>query len=85
MDQTVECYKKVVQLKQHHVLYWSLGTLLDKQGNTDEAIAAYQKSLELKPDFSFALYELTSNYVKLGRNQEAGRRVAAELLRAIPK
>jgi superkiller protein 3 len=71
VDPAVECYKDVVKLKQHHVLYWSLGAMYDRQGNTQEAIAAYQKSLELKPEFSFALYALAAAYMKQGRNQEA--------------
>jgi tetratricopeptide (TPR) repeat protein len=71
VDQSVDCYKDVVKRKQHHVLYWSLGAMYDKQGKTEEAIAAYQKSLELKPEFDFALYALASAYIKQGRNQEA--------------
>jgi tetratricopeptide (TPR) repeat protein len=38
VDPAVECYKEVVKLKQHHVLYWGLGTLYEKQGNVEEAI-----------------------------------------------
>jgi len=32
--------------------------MYERQGNMEEAIATYQKSLELKPEFSFALYGL---------------------------
>ena len=71
VDQSVECYKDVVKRKQHHVLYWSLGLMYERQGNMEQAIATYQKSLELKPEFTFALYGLATAYVKQGRNQEA--------------
>lgn len=45
--------------------------MYERQGNMEQAIAQYQKSLELKPDFSFALYGLATAYVNQGRNQEA--------------
>ena len=53
------------------MFYMSLGDSYQKQGKLDEAIAAYQKSLELKPEFTFSLYNLAFVYMKQGRNQEA--------------
>lgn len=49
VDQSGECYKDVVKRKQHHVLFWSLSLMYERQGNMEQAIATYQKSLELKP------------------------------------
>jgi tetratricopeptide (TPR) repeat protein len=69
VDPAVECYKEVVKLKQHHVLYWGLGTLYEKQGNVEEAITAYKKSLELKQQY----------YIL----QNVDPRMAADLLRVI--
>jgi tetratricopeptide (TPR) repeat protein len=37
----------------------------------DDAIAAYQKSIERKPTFTFSLYQLGYVYMKQGRPQEA--------------
>jgi len=84
VDQSGECYKDVVKRKQHHVLFWSLGLMYERQGNMEEAIATYQKSLELKPEFSFALYGLASIYMKQGRNQEAAPHLQ-KLLAVEPK
>jgi tetratricopeptide (TPR) repeat protein len=53
------------------VLYLSLGNAYEQQGKFDEAIAAFQKSLELKPEFAFSLYELGYVYIKQGRYEEA--------------
>jgi tetratricopeptide (TPR) repeat protein len=71
LDETVECYQKVLKQKKHHVLYLSLGNAYEQQGKFDEAIAAFQKSLELKPEFAFSLYELGYVYIKQGRYEEA--------------
>jgi len=71
LDETVECYQKVLKQKKHHVLYLSLGDAYEQQGKLDEAIAAFQKSLELKPEFTFSLYQLASLYMKQGRYEEA--------------
>jgi tetratricopeptide (TPR) repeat protein len=71
LDETVECYQKVLKQKKHHVLYLSLGNAYEQQGKFDEAIAAFQKSLEMKPEFAFSLYELGYVYIKQGRYEEA--------------
>jgi tetratricopeptide (TPR) repeat protein len=71
LDQSVECYQKVVKQKQHHVLYMSLANIYEQQGKFDEAIEAYKKSLELKPEFTFSLYGLGFVYIKQGRYEEA--------------
>ena len=59
------------KLKPHHVLYFSMGNLYERQGKFDEAVAAYQKALELKPAFTFALYNLGYVLLKHGRDNEA--------------
>jgi len=64
-------YNKAIKQRQHHVLYLSLGNVYQRQGKLDEAIAAYKKSLELKPTFTHSLYELASAYVKKGQYEEA--------------
>jgi superkiller protein 3 len=49
----------------------SLANAYQAQGKFDEAIAAFQKSIELKPDFAFSLYGLGYIYLKQGRAEEA--------------
>jgi tetratricopeptide (TPR) repeat protein len=53
------------------VLFWSLGNLYERQGKFEEAGIAYQKSIELKPTFTFALYSLAFVLQKQGKNEEA--------------
>jgi tetratricopeptide (TPR) repeat protein len=71
LDLTVQCYKEALKQKQHHVLYMSLSNAYEQQGKFDEAIAAFQKSIELKPEFAFSLYGLGYAYIKQGRYEDA--------------
>lgn len=71
VNESVECYKKVVQLKEHHVLYMSLGEAYERQGNFAEAIVAFQKSLRLRSSNTFSLYGLAGIYMKQGKDAEA--------------
>ncbi|HSE21312.1 MAG TPA: tetratricopeptide repeat protein [Pyrinomonadaceae bacterium] len=70
-DKAVECYKEAVKKDANHVYYMSLGDVYQNQGKLDEAIAAYQKSLEKKPTFTFSLYKLAYAYMKKGEPQNA--------------
>jgi tetratricopeptide (TPR) repeat protein len=71
LEQWIECYQEAIKLKQHHVLFMSLGDLYQRQGKFEEAAVAYQKSLELKPTFTFSLYGLGYVLIKQGRYEEA--------------
>ena len=46
----------------NEILWFSLGSVLDNLGNADEAIAAYLKALEVKPDYFDANYNLGALY-----------------------
>jgi tetratricopeptide (TPR) repeat protein len=65
-EQALEYYRKAVALNPNHVLYFVIGSTLRDLGRIDDAIAAYQKSLEIKPTFSYALYGLGEIYFKQG-------------------
>ena len=49
----------------------SMGNVYLDQGKIDEAIAAYQKSIEKKPTFTFGLYQLGYAYLKKGQPLDA--------------
>ena len=70
-EQGIECYQQALRLKSHHVIYLSLGDLYERKGNVAEAAVAYQKAIELKPAFVFALYNLASLRIKHGQHAEA--------------
>lgn len=46
----------------NEILWFSLGSVYDNLGMTDEAIGAYTKSLEIKPDYFDANYNLGALY-----------------------
>ncbi|MGD0745856.1 MAG: tetratricopeptide repeat protein, partial [Verrucomicrobiota bacterium] len=49
----------------------NLGTALRQKGNVDEAIAQFQKALEIKPDFALAHYNLGNALAQKGNVDEA--------------
>ncbi len=51
--------------------YFSLGNVLNKARRFEEAVEAFKKSLELKPDDSFAAINIAVAYQSLGRVDEA--------------
>jgi tetratricopeptide (TPR) repeat protein len=46
----------------NEILWFSLGSVLDNLGNSDEAIEAYKKALEVKADYFDANYNLGALY-----------------------
>ncbi|MFM9056950.1 MAG: tetratricopeptide repeat protein, partial [Bacteroidota bacterium] len=50
----------------NHILYYIKGNLQDKIGNRTEAVLAYKKCLELKPDYFDANYNLGAMYFNEG-------------------
>jgi tetratricopeptide (TPR) repeat protein len=46
----------------NEILWFSLGSVLDNLGNSDEAIGAYIKALEIAPDYFDANYNLGALY-----------------------
>jgi len=51
--------------------HYDLGLALFKSGRNDEAIASYQRALDLKPRYPEAHYNLALALVKSGRTEEA--------------
>lgn len=49
--------------------YFAKGALNDKLGNTDDAVASYEKALELKEDYFDAYYNLGAIYYNKGVKQ----------------
>ncbi|HOW85008.1 MAG TPA: sulfatase-like hydrolase/transferase [Candidatus Aminicenantes bacterium] len=53
--------------------HFTLGSLLVEQGKLEEAIAAFKRVLEIKPDEGFAALNVVTCYERLGRKDEAER------------
>jgi arylsulfatase A-like enzyme/predicted Zn-dependent protease len=56
--------------------YFSLGNIYFKRGNFKAAIAAFEQSLERKPDDSFCVINIANSYQRLGQPAEAERYVS---------
>ena len=55
----------------NYLAHYNLALSLGKQGRTDEAIEHYQKTLQIKPDFSECHYSLAVALAQQGRLDEA--------------
>ena len=51
--------------------YFTLGNIYFKEGNFKAAIAAFEQSLERKPDDSFCVINIANSYQRMGRPAEA--------------
>ncbi len=56
----------------HHIILAKLGESYEAAGRAEEAVAAYQKAITLKPDVPGYYNNLGNNLAKLGKIQEAG-------------
>ncbi len=56
---------------RRHLVYFNFGALLQSQGQTAEAVAAYQASLSLSPQFSQASINLGLSFERLGQVEQA--------------
>jgi len=51
--------------------HYNLGVCLVNLGNGEEALAQFQKAVELKPDYAEAYFQLGSLYISQNKTQEA--------------
>lgn len=68
-------YQRLTHYPQNEILleeiYYTLGKLAEKLGDTDTAILRYQKSVECKPDFVLSLDQLANLYYDNAQWDEA--------------
>ena len=78
---TQECDRLTNEFPQSFLLWNLLGVANKAQGKLEEAIAAYNKALLIKPDFAEAHYNLGNTLQELGRSKyaEASYRKAISL------
>lgn len=62
----LEYINEAIKTDDNYSLHFAKGTLYDKLGNFENAIAAYNKAIELKPDFFDAVYNLAALYFNKG-------------------
>jgi S1-C subfamily serine protease len=68
----------------HPLAWWYVGFAYQELSRYQEALAAYQEAVHLKPDFSSARYEIGRVYVRLG-NRNAAMEAEKELRRYNPQ
>jgi tetratricopeptide (TPR) repeat protein len=66
--------ERVGEVPEVHLV---IARALAEQGESTRAIAAYERVLELQPDFVFALLELSELFAQAGREEEATKTVYA--------
>lgn len=58
--QAKDCFQSALGVRPNDFLLWNrLGAVLANSGNSEEAISAYQRALELRPTFTRAIYNLS--------------------------
>lgn len=71
-DMSVRNFKKAIELDTNLAsAHNGLGGAYKKEGRIDDAIFLWKKSLELKPDFAFSLYNLGMTYLEKGDKAQA--------------
>jgi peroxin-5 len=74
-DKAVDCFEAALrstelgtsnQQDQRHLLYNRLGATLANSGRSEEAIEAYEKALEIRPNFVRARYNLGVSCINIG-------------------
>lgn len=79
-DKAVDCFNAALESTQigvmkregeEHLLWNRLGATLANSGRSEEAIEAYSRALDLKPNFVRARYNLGVSCINLGVQEEA--------------
>lgn len=87
-DKAVDCFHAALasselgianQRNQLHLLWNRLGATLANSGNSEEAIAAYEKALALRPNFVRARYNLGVSCMNIGCYEQAAGHLLAAL------
>ncbi|KAK6062675.1 peroxisomal targeting signal receptor (tetratricopeptide) [Seiridium cupressi] len=87
-DKAVDCFSSALasseqgssnQSSQIHLLWNRLGATLANSGKSEDAIAAYEKALTLRPNFVRARYNLGVSCINMGCHAEAAGHLLAAL------
>lgn len=87
-DKAVDCFSAALASSEHglsnqssqvHLLWNRLGATLANSGKSEEAIAAYEKALTLRPNFVRARYNLGVSCINMGCHAEAAGHLLAAL------
>ena len=65
-ETVIEYIDKALETGENYSLYFAKGTLFDNLGNLEEAVKSYKKSIDLKPDYFDAVFNLAALYFNHG-------------------
>jgi len=71
LQEAVESFDKVIQLKPDYAAYSNRGNVLKELGQLEEAVESYGSAIQLKPDFAEAYSNCAVALQKLGQFTEA--------------
>lgn len=73
LKEAIDLYRKAIETSGNNYAeaYHNLGILLKRSNKTDEAIAAYEQAIKLRPNYESAWYNLGLAYRSQARNNEA--------------
>lgn len=83
-DKAVDCFSVALQFDydarlKNHLLWNRLGATLANSGRPEEAINAYEKALEINPNFVRARYNLGVSCINIGCFEEAAQHLLGAL------
>lgn len=87
-EKAVDCFSAALastemgsmnQKNKLHLLWNRLGATLANSGKSEEAIEAYEKALEIRPNFVRAIYNLGVSCINIGCHREAAQHILGAL------
>src|SRR6516162_6237077 len=71
LHERIEQYRKMATEADDEIAHFRLGQLLMEDGQFEEAVKSFRRTLELSPEFSKVFQLLGASLIKLGKRDDA--------------
>ncbi len=71
LQERIEQYRKMANEAGDEIAYFRLGQLLMEDGQFEEAVKSFRRTLEMSPEFSKVFQLLGASLIKLGKRDDA--------------